>query len=157
LEKFGGHKYAAGLTLDINNLEAFQRKFEEVVTATITEEMLMPVIEIDLPLDFDAITPKFFNVLRQIAPFGPENQRPVFTAKNVNVCNGLSTFKDRHLRFIAGQHGNESVFNTVGFDMAMHYDRIARHDPFSMAFTIEENTYNGNTSIQLKIKDIKFN
>lgn len=157
LEKFGGHKYAAGLTLDISNLEAFQRRFEEVVTANITEDMLTPVIDIDLPIDFDAITPKFFNVLRQLAPFGPENPRPVFAAKNIYVSNGLSTFKDRHLRFIAGQSGNDNVFNTVGFDMATHYERIAQRDPFTMAFTIEENIYNGNTSIQLKIKDIKFN
>ena len=156
LEKFGGHKYAAGLTLDISNLEAFQRKFEEVVTATITEDMLTPMIDIDMPIELDAITPKFFNVLRQLAPFGPENQRPLFSAKNIFVSNGLGTFKDRHLRFLAGQHGNNSVFNAVGFDMASHYERIARNDSFSMVFTIEENIYNGNTSIQLRIKDLKF-
>jgi single-stranded-DNA-specific exonuclease len=156
LEKFGGHKYAAGLTLDMRNLEAFQRKFEEVVSSTITEEMLTPAIDIDMVIDFNAITPKFFNVLRQMAPFGPGNPRPIFVAKNVYVFNGLSSFKDRHLRFIAGQEGNESVFNTVGFDMAHYYDRIAQRDPFDMVFTIEENTFNGHTSIQLRIKDIKF-
>jgi single-stranded-DNA-specific exonuclease len=157
LEKFGGHKYAAGLTLDVSNLEAFQRKFEEVVSSTITEEMLTPAIDIDMLIDFNAITPKFFNVLRQMAPFGPGNPRPMFATKNVYVFNGLSSFKDRHLRFIAAQEGNESVFNTVGFDMAHYYDRIAQRDPFSMVFTIEENTFNGHTSIQLRIKDIKFN
>jgi single-stranded-DNA-specific exonuclease len=156
LEKFGGHKYAAGLTLDMRNLEAFQRKFEEVVSSTITEEMLTPAIDIDMLIDFNAITPKFFNVLRQMAPFGPGNPRPIFATKNVYVFNGLSSFKDRHLRFLAAQEGNESVFNTVGFDMAQYYDRIAQRDPFNMVFTIEENTFNGHTSIQLRIKDIKF-
>ncbi len=157
LEKFGGHKYAAGLTLDICNLEAFQLKFEEVVTGMITEDMLTPVIDIDLALDLDAITPKFINVLKQIAPFGPENPRPVFAANNVFVYSGLSTFKDKHLRFTAAQHGNKNVFNVVGFDMAHYYEQIAQHSPFKMAFTIEENTYNGNTSVQLRIKDLKFN
>jgi single-stranded-DNA-specific exonuclease len=156
LEKFGGHKYAAGLTLDMSNLEAFQQKFEEVVSSTITEEMLTPVIDIDMSIDFDLITPKFFNVLRQMSPFGPENQRPVFAAKNVYVFNALSSFKDRHVRFLAGQEGNDSVFNVVGFDMVHYYERIAQRNPFCMAFTIEENSFNGNTSIQLRIKDIKF-
>ena len=156
LEKFGGHKYAAGLTLDISNLKAFQRKFEEVVSSTITEDMLTPAMDIEMPIDFDAITSKFFNILQQMAPFGPENPRPVFVAKNVFVFNSLSSFKDKHIRFLAGQESNANVFNTVGFDMAMHYDRFARRDLFSMVFTIEENTFNGNTSIQLRIKDIKF-
>ena len=156
LEKFGGHKYAAGLTLDINNLEEFQRKFEEVVSSTITQEMLTPLIEIDMPLTFDAITPKFINVLKQMGPFGPENQRPVFKTSSVFVFNSLSSFKDKHVRFLAGQDGSDNVFQAVGFDMAEHYERLASRDPFKMAFTVEENTFNGTTSVQLRIKDIKF-
>lgn len=156
LEKFGGHKYAAGLTLDINNLELFQRKFEEVVSSSITEDMLTPVLEMDMPLHFDTITSKFLTVLKQMAPFGPENQRPIFEASGVYVFNSLSSFKDRHVRFLAGQDRNHNVFHTVGFDMSEHYDRLSKGDPFKMAFTIEENTFNGNTSIQLRIKDIKF-
>jgi single-stranded-DNA-specific exonuclease len=156
LEKFGGHKYAAGLTMESHNLEAFRRRFEEVVASRITEDMLTPVIEVDAPITFDAITSKFINVLKQMAPFGPENQKPVFEARNVYVFNSLSSFKDRHLRFLAKQEGNESIFQAVGFDLADHYDRIAGGDSFRMAFTVEENSFNGNTSIQLKIKDIKF-
>lgn len=156
LEKFGGHKYAAGLTLDINNLASFQRRFEEVVSANITEDMLTPVIDIDLNLPFDAISPKFMNVLKQMSPFGPENQRPVFMASHVYVFNSLSSFKDKHVRFLAGQEGSESIFQAVGFDLIEHYDRLSKRDPFKMAFTVEENTFNGNTSIQLRIKDIKF-
>jgi len=157
LEKFGGHKYAAGLTLDIVNLEAFQKKFEEVVSSTITEDMMTPVIEIDTTIDFDAITPKFFSVLKQMAPFGPENLNPVFEAKDVFVYNALNTFKDRHLRFRIGQQGSSAVFNAVAFDLGSHYARIAQGDSFNIVFTVEENVFNGNTSMQLRIKDIKYN
>jgi len=156
LEKFGGHKYAAGLTMNKSNLAAFQERFEEVVSKTITEEMQTPVVEIDVPISFDAMTAKFNQVLKQMAPFGPENQRPVFEAKNVFVQNSLSTFKDKHLRFLAAQHDNESVFQAVGFDMIEYYQQLASGDSFSMAFTLEENTYNGMTSLQLRIKDLNF-
>jgi len=157
LEKFGGHKYAAGLTLEMDKLEAFQRKFEEVVSSTITDDMLTPVLDIDTAINFDAITPKFFKVLKQMAPFGPENQRPVFEARNVFIFNGLNSFKDRHLRFMVGQEGCVNVFNAVGFDLASHYERLAQGESFHIAFTIEENTFNGHTSVQLRIKDINYN
>ncbi len=156
LEKFGGHKYAAGLTLDPKNLAAFEQRFEEVVSSTITDEMLTPVIEIDMSIQFDSITPKFLSILKQMGPFGPENQRPVFEAKSVTVLNALSTFKDRHVRFLAGQAGNESFFQAVGFDQIEHHKQLMAGYPFCIAFTIEENTYNGETNIQLRLKDIKF-
>ncbi len=156
LEKFGGHKYAAGLTLNRSNVEAFQQRFEQVVSSSITEEMQTPVVEIDVPIRLDAINSKFNGVMKQMAPFGPENPKPVFEAKNMFVFNSLSSFKEKHLRFLAGQEGNENVFSTVGFDMMGYYDRIASGDIFRMAFTLEENTFNGHTSLQLRIKDIKF-
>jgi single-stranded-DNA-specific exonuclease len=156
LEKFGGHFYAAGLTLHRTNLEAFCKRFEEIACAGLTEDMLVPQVDIDVTLPFDAITPKFVNVLRQLAPFGPENLNPVFEARNVFVLNSLSTFKDRHLRFLAGQKGQDNVFNTVGFDAMEFYPRLSEGDFFRLAYTIEENTFNGFTSVQLRIKDIKF-
>ncbi len=156
LEKYGGHKYAAGLTLDKSNLLAFQERFEQIVSSSITEEMLTPIIEIELPVQFDALTSKFYSVLKQMAPFGPENQRPVFEAKNVSVLNSLTSFKDKHIRFLAGQAGNETMFNAVGFDLIEHYDQLAKAESFSIAFTLEENTYNGITSLQLRIRDVKF-
>ncbi len=156
LEKFGGHKYAAGLTMDKKNLEAFQQRFEEVVSARITAEMLVPSIEIDTALSFDAITPKFVNVLKQMAPFGPENQKPVFEAHNVYVTNGLTNFKDRHVRFIATQENNEATFQVVGFDLGEHYEQLATQRTFRMVFTVDENFYNGYTSVQLRAKDFKF-
>lgn len=156
LEKFGGHKYAAGLTMSKENLIAFQSKFEEVVSSTITEEMLIPVVEVDLELPFEAITPGFRSILKQMAPFGPENHKPVFESGRVFVMNSLSTFKDKHIRFLAGQHGSDSVMNVVGFDMMEHYERLSRGDECRIAYTIEENTFNGMTSLQLRLKDIKF-
>ncbi len=156
LEKYGGHKYAAGLTLDRSNLPAFQERFEKIVSDNLTEEMLSPVVEIDVLIQFDTMTEKFNNILKQMAPFGPENHKPVFEARNVFVMNSLSSFKDKHLRFVAGQAGNETVFNTVGFDMIEYYDRIATGAYFHMAFTLDENSYNGMTSLQLRIRDIKF-
>lgn len=155
LEKFGGHKYAAGLTMDPENLKAFQERFEAYVSSTITEDMMVPVIEVDVPIVFDRITPKFMSILKQMAPFGPENQKPVFEAKNVYVNNSLSSFKDRHIRFLAAQEGSENVFQAVGFDLAGYYEMLSAGNTFRMAFTIEENVFNGNTSIQLKVKDIK--
>ena len=156
LEKFGGHKYAAGLTLDASNLEAFQQRFEAVVSATLTAEMMTPVIEIDCSIPLDAVNAKFVNVLKQMGPFGPENPRPVFEAGNLYVFNSLSSFKDRHIKFLVGQEGGNRVFQAVGFDMADFYEPISGGDHFRMAFTVEENVYNGATSIQLRIKDIKF-
>jgi single-stranded-DNA-specific exonuclease len=94
--------------------------------------------------------------LKQMAPFGPENQRPIFEAKDVYVLNSLTTFKDKHLRFTAAQEGNDTVFNAVGFDMMENYSRMANGERFRIAYTMEENTFNGNTSLQLRIKDIKF-
>lgn len=156
LDKFGGHKYAAGLTLSKSNVGAFQKRFEEVVSASLTKEMQTPVIEVDIALPLTAITPKFISVLKQMAPFGPENQKPTFEARNLYVSNSLSSFKDKHVRFLVSQNGGECVFQVVGFDMGEHYPRLANGDSFRMAFTIEENTYNGITSVQLRAKDIKF-
>jgi single-stranded-DNA-specific exonuclease len=156
LEKFGGHKYAAGLTMGKENLEAFQQRFEEVVSASITSDMLTPSVEIDIPISFDTITQKFINVLKQLAPFGPENPKPIFETRNVYVINSLSNFKDRHIKFLAAEEGSQNVFQAVGFDLAEYYERLAGGNNFRMAYTVEENVYNGNTTVQLRVKDIKF-
>lgn len=156
LEKFGGHKYAAGLTMDISNLAAFQQRFEQVVSSSLTDEMLTPVIDVDIPIMLDGITNKFVSLLKQMSPFGPGNLKPVFEVKNAYVVNALTSFKDRHIKFFVGQAGCESVFQAVGFDMAGFYDQLAKADTFRLAFNIEENTYNGITTVQLRIKDIKF-
>src|SRR5690606_26777201 len=135
LEKFGGHKYAAGLTLEKANLLAFQQRFEEVVASNITPEMLIPVVDIDTEIVFDAITPKFLNILKQMGPFGPENVRPVFVAHGVRVVNSLSRLKEKHIRFLAGQENNEAVFQVIGFNLAGFYEKLLQCDTFSIAFT----------------------
>jgi single-stranded-DNA-specific exonuclease len=156
LEKFGGHRYAAGLTMDPANLEAFRKRFEEVVASTITEESLTPVVEIDVALPLSAVNGRLFNVLKQMAPFGPDNQRPVFSTDKATVVNSMSSFKERHLRFYVAEENSDNVFQAVAFDMAHHFERISGGDLFRMAYTIEENTYNGNTTTQIKVKDIQF-
>jgi single-stranded-DNA-specific exonuclease len=156
LEKFGGHKYAAGLTLDISNLEAFQQRFEQVVSSTLTDEMLTPLVDVDLSISLDGITSRFVSLLKQMAPFGPGNQKPVFEIRNAYVFNALTSFKDRHVKFLVGQEGNQSIFQAVGFDLGDYYDQLSRQETFRMAFTIEENTYNGSTTVQLRAKDFKF-
>ncbi|NBP71184.1 MAG: single-stranded-DNA-specific exonuclease RecJ, partial [Cytophagia bacterium] len=154
LDKFGGHRHAAGLTLDHQNLEAFIERFEAVVSERMTEEMKSPVMDIDDEIELDTITPKFLNILKQMAPFGPENLNPVFAAHQLQVAHSLSAFKERHVRFFVKQVNTNNVLAVVGFDMIKHYPILLSGQPFSMAFTIEENTFNGNTSIQLKIKDL---
>jgi single-stranded-DNA-specific exonuclease len=156
LDKYGGHKYAAGLTMKPQNLQAFRLRFEQVVTERLTEAMRSPTQEIDLIIPFDAITPGFVALLKQFAPFGPENQKPVFESRNVFVQNSLAVFKDRHVRFLAAQRANGQVFQAVGFDMPDYYAPLREGGPFRMAYTIEENNYQGETSIQLRVKDIKF-
>lgn len=156
LEKFGGHKFAAGLSLLPENLLEFKNRFEAIVSSTITDEQLTPSVNIDCLINFDSLTWSFHNVLKQMAPFGPDNQRPVFEARNVFVQNSLTSFKDKHLRFLAGQQENNMIFQAVGFDQIEYYERIASGDLFDMAFTFEENTFNGETTLQLRIKDLRF-
>lgn len=157
LDKFGGHRHAAGLTLDFKNLEAFRNRFEQEVAKRITEEMKTPVITIDTEIALDAITPKFMSILKQMAPFGPESLNPVFEANNLLIAHSLSSFKERHVRFFVKQQNGVSVLPVVGFDMVKYYDQLSSGNTFRMAFTIEENTYNGNTTLQLRVKDLAFN
>lgn len=156
LDKFGGHRHAAGLTLDFKNLEAFRQRFEEEVAKRITEEMKTPVILIDTEIVLDVITPKFVSILKQMAPFGPESLNPIFEAENLLIAHSLSSFKERHVRFFVKQQNGATVLPVVGFDMVKYYEQLTNGNPFKMAFTIEENVYNGNTSIQLRIKDLSF-
>lgn len=156
LDKYGGHKYAAGLTMAPENYPAFRDRFEAVVRERLTEEMRTPAIDIDLVVPFDAITPRFIQLMKQFAPFGPENLKPVFESRNVFVQNALTNLKDKHIRFLAGQHGNNHIFTAIGFDMLEYYEPLLAGHSFRMAYTVEENTFNGETSVQLRIKDIKF-
>jgi len=156
LEQFGGHKYAAGLTLRTENIEAFQQRFEEVVSASIEEHMLIPEIEIDAELELKNITPKFFRVLKQFAPFGPENMSPVFMTRNLVDKGYVRIVGTNHLKMDiqAAQNPRES-FPAIAFGQANHFDNVLRRKIFTACYAIDENEFNGTTTLQLNIKDMK--
>jgi len=156
LEQFGGHKYAAGLTLKLENLAAFQQRFEEVVSATIEEHMLIPEIIIEAELDLEDITPKFFRILKQFEPFGPENMSPVFMTKDLVDKGYVRIVGNNHLKMDiqASQNPKES-FSSIAFSQAQHFDDVLRKKIFSACYAIEENEFNGKISLQLNVKDMK--
>lgn len=156
LEKFGGHMYAAGLTLDLSNLEAFIERFEQVVQQKITEEQMVPVLEIDQIINFDFINNKTYHILRQMGPFGPANMQPVFMSKNVSFMQKPKLLKGQHLKMKLQQEGSSREFDAIGFNLAHYYEKICATNKFSIAFTIDENDFMNKKSLQLCIKDIKF-
>ncbi len=159
LVQFGGHKYAAGLTLLEDKLSAFMEKFEQSVSNTILDEQLVRTLEVDLEINFYDITPKFIRILKQFAPHGPENMKPVFVTKNV-IDNGYTQLvgKDKnHIKFNVVQiQQKDLVFKGVGFNMAEHYQKIKSGLPFQVAYTLEENYWNGQVYTEMNIKDLKF-
>jgi single-stranded-DNA-specific exonuclease len=156
LEQFGGHKYAAGLTLKLENLAAFQQRFEEVVCSTIQDHMLIPEIEIDEEIQLSDITPKFFRILNQFSPFGPGNMAPVFMSKNLVDKGGVRIVGNNHLKMdIHCNEKEDPCFSSIAFSQAKHFDDVLRKKPFSACFAIEENVFNGSVSLQLNVKDIK--
>lgn len=156
LEHFGGHKYAAGLSLKPENLLSFKLKFEEVVANTINENALIPEIDIDAIIDFHSITPKFVRILKQFAPFGPDNTAPVFFASNVKDTGYVSIVGNNHLKLNLIQPPFfENIFGAIAFSQASQLQNISSGKLFNICFSIEENEWNGNSSIQLNIKDIR--
>jgi single-stranded-DNA-specific exonuclease len=156
LEQFGGHKYAAGLTLKLENLEAFQQRFEEVVTATIQDHMLIPEILIDAELDLNEITPKFYRILKQFEPFGPENMSPVFLTKGLIDKGYVRIVGNNHLKMdIQSATNPKDAFSAIAFGQAQHFDAILRKKTFSACYAIEENEYNGRVTLQMNVKDMR--
>lgn len=155
LEQFGGHMYAAGVTMSVANVAAFQKKFEEVVSRQITDEQLIPSLYIDTIIKLDQIDRKFFNIINQMAPFGPQNMQPVFVSEQIQATN-VKLLKDQHLKFTAKQEGTNVAYDAIGFGLGDYYDLVNCGLKFQMAFTIEENEFRGHTSLQLYVKDIKF-
>jgi single-stranded-DNA-specific exonuclease len=158
LESFGGHMYAAGLTLKIENVAKFKDKFENVVKETITQDQMIPQIDIDAELNFRDVTPKFFKILKQFEPFGPENMNPIFFAENV-ADNGSARIvgtKKEHLQLNLIQEDIPfNNFKAIAFNQAHHYDKIKKVNGFDVAFTLMEDTFRGNSTLQLNIKDIR--
>lgn len=156
LEQFGGHKYAAGMTLPLENVASFQQKFEEVVASTIPEELLIPEIEIDNELKLSDIDGKFYRILEQFAPFGPENMKPVFLSKNVRVKGAPRIVGNNHLKVAFFNEENPSVvFDAIGFNLGEKLELLRNDYLIDIVFTIEENEWNGNVTLQLNLKDLK--
>ena len=155
LEQFGGHKYAAGLTLTPDQYISFKEKFEAVVKKTIDKELLIPEITIDSTLDLSEITPKFFRILKQMGPFGPKNMKPVFATSSVRD-NGYAKrvgADKSHLKLNIINGADQKTYNAIAFGLGDKINSI--QNDFDIVYTIDENEWNGNTSIQLLVKDIK--
>ncbi len=156
LEQFGGHMYAAGLTMKIEHIEEFKTRFEEIVSSTIEENSLTQEIEIDAVIKLSEITPSFFNVLKQFAPFGPGNMSPVFRSDNVRDTGLSRIVGNNHLKLnLAEDETRRFGLDGIAFQMGQHFSFISRKIPFDICYAIEENTYNNKTSIQMNVKDIR--
>lgn len=155
LEQFGGHTFAAGLTLPIENVDAFRQRFEEVVQRKIREEQLIPRVDVDIPLDFGEINGKFYRIMKQMSPFGPHNMSPVFRTDEVVLVGEPIVMKEKHLKFTCRQVRSGHSFTAVGFGMAPWADHLHQNQPFSICYSVEENHYNGSSTMQLYLKDIQ--
>lgn len=149
---YGGHFAAAGLTLLTQNIEAFSDAFEKVVSETILPEQLIPEIIVDAELSFSDIRQPFFNIIKQMEPFGPENMRPVFITRNVSDTGFSKIVKDQHLRLVV-KHDNITL--TGIFFKAAHLLPIIQQGNFDLVYTIDENEWNGSTTLQLKVIDLR--
>lgn len=154
LEQFGGHMYAAGLTLPIENVEAFRQRFDEVVTRRITEEQRSPVIEVDMKIPLSQVTEKFYRIIAQMSPFGPKNMMPTFVSENVRLRGYPRILKEKHLKLEVVQE-DSPVFSAIGFSMAEFYEPLMKGNPFQLCYQVEINEYRGERNLQLHIKDIK--
>jgi single-stranded-DNA-specific exonuclease len=150
---YGGHFAAAGLSMLPENVEAFANKFEEVVAATITNDLLIPEIIVDSPISFGELTMPLYNIICQMEPFGPGNMRPVFIATNLIDTGYSKIVKELHLRFVVKQ--NDIHFTGIGFNMADKFHLLESKQPVDIIFTLDENVWNGETTLQLKVIDIR--
>lgn len=155
LDQFGGHMYAAGLTMKEENVEAFRQRFEEVVSSMITEQMLTREMEVDCVLNLSDITPGFYKILKQFAPFGPGNMSPLFRSDGVRDNGKGKIVGNNHLKLSVLQDKRQGAFDGIGFQLGHHHPQI-ESEPFNIVYHIEENTFNGRTNLQLNIKDLKF-
>jgi len=158
LENFGGHVYAAGLTLKEENLAEFCGRMDRFVGSHLTEEMQIPVVDVDAVLDFARITPKFFRILKQFQPFGPGNGNPVFVTENVydSGAGRKVGAGGMHLKLDLIQESQPyRQIPAIAFNMANYYDYIREGNPFDVCYSIVENYYRGNSTIQLRVRDIR--
>ena len=157
IEQFGGHKYAAGLTLKQEDYENFKARFEEVVKQTLPEELRTPEISIDAEISLSEVTPKFYRIINQLAPFGPQNMKPVFMSSGLRDNGyGKKVGDDQsHLKLNIIEGANQKTYNAIGFSMGNKHRLIQNGNPFKAVFNIDENHWNGHTSLQLLLKDLQ--
>ena len=155
LENFGGHKYAAGLSIKIENFIEFKTRFEKYVSEHIREDQLSPELEIDAVIDLTQITPKFFRILRQFEPLGPGNTVPLFLSKRLMDSGYARVVGNNHLKF-AVVHPHIATFpvSAIAFQQSQHLN-LVKNSEFNLCYYLEENHWNGRTNIQLNVKDIK--
>ena len=153
LMAYGGHFAAAGLTLTPENLIAFTKRFEEVVSATINPELLIPEIIIDAEINFDEITENFYSIICRMEPFGPENMRPVFITRKCTDFGYSKILKEAHIKFVLRQ--KETVMNGIAFNMHEKFSLLTSQKEVDIVFSIDENEWQGNKNLQLKIIDIR--
>jgi single-stranded-DNA-specific exonuclease len=152
LIQFGGHKYAAGLTMLPENVDAFRNRFDEVVSARITPEQLIPELEIDAEIELEDINPKFYGIIQQMAPYGPENMKPVFLTRGVKDSNWSKIVKEEHIKFSVKKN-NSPVIDGIGFRLAPKFS-IIKNGTFDIAYNIDENVWNDRVSLQMMVKDV---
>ncbi len=150
---YGGHFAAAGLSMLPENVTAFSHKFEQVVASTIDEQLLVPEIIIDAEIQFSEIKESIYNIICQMEPFGPQNMRPVFIAKKVMDTGYSKILKELHVRFVLKQ--NDVILNGIGFNMADKFYLLQMQKHIDIVFTIDENEWNGNKNLQLKMIDFR--
>ena len=157
LVQFGGHMHAAGMTIELTRINDFRKAFDEVVRARLTEEQRVPVIPVDLEISLEELTRRFLRIMKQMAPFGPQNMQPVFASHALRVASEPRVLKEKHLRMDVVQEGSDVIFPAIGFGLAEpFYEGIRSGKPFSMVYSLEENTFRDRTTLQLFIRDIKF-
>jgi single-stranded-DNA-specific exonuclease len=158
LESFGGHMFAAGLTLKKENIRPFMDRFEQYVNSTITEEQLVPRIFIDMELSFSEINEEFFRIMSQFQPFGPENMSPVFVSRNVfDTGSGrMVGSSGEHLKLdLCQESTGQKSFSAIAFSQANHFEYIKGGNPFDICYSLEMNEFRGNRNLQLNVRDIK--
>ena len=157
IEQFGGHKYAAGLTILEEDYEKFKNKFEEVVKETIPESSLNPEIKISSEITLDKIDTKFYKILKQFSPFGPGNMHPVFVSRGLTDNGfGKKVGEDgAHLKLNIVHAGDDRTFNSIGFGLGEKLDITKNKGQFDAVFVVEENNWQGMTSLQLSLRDIR--
>lgn len=148
---YGGHFAAAGMTMELNSVDAFRLKFEEVVSSTIDPKLLIPEIIIDAEISFREIVPSFFNIINQMEPFGPQNLCPVFVTRHVSNTGFSRIVKEDHIRFVVKE--NNVTLTGIGFGMAKKFDLLAR--PVDIVYKIDENEWNGQKNLQLRVIDFR--